>query len=176
MPGEPAHMHLINYQILNGQIDRAVMPPVEILIGHPCPVRIDLIVGRLGEPDVASTDFTSIRIEQNSLRIEKVSGLRIIRSFHPEAVFCLFVVQIVDDHGVHIADLTLRGERDLRIGSGLPFAEEHKRAGGGVGGVDREIHPARHMTRPIRKGMSVTQPESSVLMSMMKGSAHQSYL
>ena len=133
---------------------------------------IDLLLGGLGEPHISSTNLTGKGVEEYPLRVKQMTGLGIIGPLHTKTVFRLLVVEIIDDHRKDISDLTLRGEWNLRIWSGLSLTEKHERAGSRVGRVDREIHTARHVARPVGKGVPVTQTESSVLVSMVKGGAH----
>ena len=41
MPRESPHMHLVDDKVLDREIDRAVVTPVEILVRHPRPVGVD---------------------------------------------------------------------------------------------------------------------------------------
>jgi len=98
-----------------------------------------------------------------------MAGLRIVRPLHTEAVFQLLVVQIVDDHRPDIPDLALRRKGYLGEGFGLSLTEKNQRATGGMARVDREIHTARHMARPVGQCMAVAHPEPPVLVGVMEG-------
>ena len=43
MPGESPHVHLVDHQILNREINGTVVSPVEVLVRHPRPVGKNLI-------------------------------------------------------------------------------------------------------------------------------------
>ena len=165
-------MHLVDHQILHGKVDRTVMTPVVVLVRHSGPVRIDFLLGGGTQPDVPSGDFTGERIQENFSLIEEMSQLWVRGTIHPESVFQLLIVKIVDDHRIDIADLALRGEGNLGIGLGIPLPEKNQCATGGMRRKDREIHTSRHMTRPIGKGMTVTHPEASELVSVVKRCPH----
>ena len=87
MAGEAPHVHLVDHEVLDGKIDRPVMPPVEVLERHPRPVRVDLLGGGLGEPDIAAADLAREGIKQDLLGIEEMTRLWVVRPLHAEAVF-----------------------------------------------------------------------------------------
>ena len=171
VPSESSYMHLVDDEILHGQLDRPIVTPVEILIRHSGTVRIDLVLRRPGQPGIAAAYLMGNRIEEDFCRIKAITHLGIVRPFHPEPIFQEFVVEIVNDHRPDIPDLALVREGNLGIGLRLTLSEEHQRAPSGMAGVNREVDTSRHMTRPVGKRVTVAHPEALILVGMMKGGA-----
>ena len=131
--GESPHMHFIDYQIFNRKVEWPVMPPVKILKGNPCPMGINLFLGRRLEPGLPPGDLACKGIKQDILGIEILTGLWIPGSIHAKSILQFLEIEVIDDHHKDVANLTLGGKRDLSVGLCLPLTEKHKSTGGRMG-------------------------------------------
>src|SRR5271167_4606488 len=109
MTGETAHMHFVNDQILERNLQRTVALPVIVVKNDPRAVlEPGVKVWRLS-PYVTAADGAGIRVEQHGRGVEAVDG-RLPRLgmgkavVHPEAVFDLLIVEVEHGHGEDVAD------------------------------------------------------------------------
>src|SRR6516225_2219502 len=162
MPREAAHVHLVNDQILQRDLQRAIALPVVVVEHDPGTVLEGGIPVRCLSPHIPTADGTGIGVEQHLGRIEAVEG-RLPRpgtrkaAVDAKAVFDGLMVQIQYGHGEDIDDTELPPNRlfrrclhehpaegDLHEWLLAALFEDHQDAIIGMVREHREIYPAGH--------------------------------
>ena len=163
MPGEAADVQFVNDQLFDRQIERPVVFPIEVVLRNASAVRENIAAAHRGAERLASADGAGERVEQDDAAVEAVPGLGVARAVHTETVFDGMGVEVVDGHGIHIANAEFRRERNLGEGSLCAHFEEDQRAVGRVRGKNGEIDSSGHDGSPERKRVPVTQAEHAVM-------------
>ena len=140
--GEPAHVRLVDDQVLGRNTQWPVLLPVEVVAEHPRPVGVDVGPVRLRAPYVSSRHQSRVRVGEHAARVEPQAPSGVERALGPEAVVEVLVVQVEHGHAEDAPDAELVGEPDFGLRALCPVIEEHQGHGGCLGGVNGEVHPA----------------------------------
>src|SRR5271165_1325101 len=172
MTREPAHMHLVDDQILQWDLQRSIALPVVVVENDPGTVLEGGIPVRCLSPHIPAADGASIGVQQHGSWVEAVEG-RLPRlgtgkaAIHAEAVFDGLMIQIQHGHGEDIADAELlpnrlfgkcfeehpaEGDLDQWLLGAL--LEDHQDAIVGIVREHREIDPTRHQRGAERIGVA----------------------
>src|SRR5580698_1931821 len=140
MPGEATHMQFVDDAVDQGNIERLIALPVEVIF-HQQAVAIGTRSGLELSPGAAIRKRARVRIEENVIRIEAVDfgiGIRL----HVEAVAVLHLrIESFDKDVPHLASAVGQGiERKLDIRICLAGMKEDERTGGGVTRENGEVH------------------------------------
>src|SRR5271155_4783051 len=103
MTRETAHMHFVDDQILERNLERTVALPVIVVKSDPRAVLEPRVPVRRLSPYVATADGAGIGVEQHGRGVEAVeSRLPRLRAgkavVHPETVFDLLIVEVEHSH------------------------------------------------------------------------------
>ena len=140
MFGKPAHMHLIDDQILHRNQRLSVFLPVKVIPDHSCLVDCSSFTGC--PPHALSGHCLGIDIKQNILFIKKETNLGVIGAIQPIGIFKILNVQSKDYHGINLSDLVIFRKRKHRIGFLLHAMIQKQFTGGRSIGIYRKIHAA----------------------------------
>ena len=161
--GEAADVKFVDDEFGHGQIERAVVFPVEIVFRDTSAVLENIRRGRTLAEDGAAADGASERVEENVALVEAMAGVRVERAVHAVAVFDTVGVDVEDHHGEDIAHTEFGREGNLGEGALGAFFKKDEGAGGGVGREDGEVDAARHQTGAEGKRVAVAQAEDAVV-------------
>ena len=167
VPCETAHMHFVDDEVGDRKVERAIVPPVEVIFRYASAVREDVGFARRTAKNRATADGAGKGIKENVAAVEAVAGMRVERTVHAVAVFDFVRIEIEDHHGKDIAHAEFRRKRNLREGTLLALLEENQGARRGVGREDREIDSTGDETRAEGQGMTVAETENAVVVRGM---------
>ena len=144
MLGEPAHMRLVDHEILGRNLQRLVAFPIEVVEQEARAVLVDVIPVRLLAPHVAPAEGLGIGIAQDLGRVKAIAGSWIERPIHAIAILNILVVKAKNYHRPHIADAVVlrKGNLDPRLGSAL--VEQHQGTRSRAARIHREVGAAGH--------------------------------
>ncbi len=142
MPGEAAHVGLVDDEVLGGDAQRGVVGPVEVLEADAGAVLVAAAVVRLHAPHVAAGDQPGVGVGEDLAGVEAVAGDRVVGAVGPVAVLDVLVVEAEDGHGEHAAGAEFLGELQFGHRLGLSALVDDQGHGGGLVGEDGEADPA----------------------------------
>ena len=144
---EPAHMHLIDHQILHGDLRKGLRAPVEVVLDHPGLIKHVFFLRH--PPDALAGDCLCVNVQKDVLFIEKKALFLVIGAVQPVCIFKILDIQAEYNHGIYVADAVVLRKGDGRIGRVFCPVEQEKLTGNGSGGVDGEIDPAGDRHGPV---------------------------
>ena len=117
VPGEAAEVHLVDDQIRDCQIERAVVFPVEIIFRKAASVRKNVVAWGDLAKDRAPTDRSGEGVKEDTPSIESVAGAGVEGAVHAIAVLDPVGLEVKDHHGEDVTHAKFWREGDL--GEGL---------------------------------------------------------
>ena len=152
MAREAAHVHLVDDQVLDRDLERAVALPVEVVEDEPAAVRAGAVPVGLRAPDVAAADRRGRRGRAGPWTCRS-GGRRAGSKGRP----CGSRIRCSRSRGRrrswrrHCRCGSRSGKGISAIGCGCALLEQHQGAGGGVAGVNGEVDAAGHERGAERK-------------------------
>jgi hypothetical protein len=126
VPSEPAHVQLVDDQVLDGDAERTVVLPVEVLESDPSPVGIRVPVVGLLAPQIPPGDDARVRVAEDLVRVIAVANLRQLRPGHLVAVFDILEIEIENEYRPDAAHPEALGDGDARHRHRFAAAEQNE--------------------------------------------------
>jgi len=149
MPGESAHMKLIDDQVLHRDLGIGAVAPVKI-IGDDTGLVV-AVHERTFAPLALAGHCFGIRVNQETGRIKQKAAAGVISAIDTEGIFEFLNIEAKDDHGVDIADAVIIRIRNNSKGLALLAVKKDQGNGGRILRVNGEADPARQDDRPISR-------------------------
>src|SRR5262245_17765031 len=93
MPGEPAHVQLVDHQVAGREVERLVVLPVEVVAGDLCPVRVTGTGAAPDAPLLRAADQPGIGVQEYPAGVEAVTIVRTAGAVGPVTVLAGLRVQ-----------------------------------------------------------------------------------